>query len=49
MTPYVARHPKRPEGVDSSGALHALETMRYGVHRVAWATEVNVSFTNDRR
>lgn len=40
--PYAGRDMKRPEDVDSSGADHGLDAMRYGVHRVTWAREVHV-------
>jgi hypothetical protein len=40
--PYAGRDMKRPEDVDSSGADHGLDAMRYGVHRVTWAREVRV-------
>ena len=49
--PYAGRDPKRPEDVDSAGADHALDAMRYGTQRVAWATELEVrlpNFTNAR-
>ncbi len=49
--PYAGRDPKRPEDVDSTGADHALDAMRYGTQRVAWATELDIrlpSFTNAR-
>lgn len=36
--PYAGRDMKRPEDVDSSGADHALDAMRYGIQRMAWAT-----------
>lgn len=39
--PYVGRDMKRPEDVDSSGADHALDAMRYGTQRIAWATGLN--------
>lgn len=42
--PYVGRDLKRPEDVDSSGADHALDAMRYGVHRAAWATDHDLRF-----
>lgn len=38
---------KRPEDVDSSGADHGLDAMRYGVHRMGWATELQFEFPND--
>lgn len=34
---------KRPEDVDGSGADHALDVMRYGTQRIAWATEFDVT------
>ncbi|MCJ0824976.1 phage terminase large subunit [Luteimonas sp. 50] len=40
--PYAGRDLKRPEDVDSSGADHALDAMRYGTQRVAWATVADV-------
>src|SRR5690606_40258784 len=40
--PYAGRDPKRPEDVDSAGADHALDAMRYGTQRVAWATELDI-------
>lgn len=40
--PYAGRDLKRPEDVDSSGADHGLDAMRYGVHRVTWAREINL-------
>lgn len=30
--PFVDRDKQRPEEVESSGADHALDAMRYGVH-----------------
>jgi hypothetical protein len=42
--PYAGRDLKRPEDVDSSGADHALDAMRYGTQRIAWATEFDVAW-----
>lgn len=42
--PYAGRGLKRSEDVDSSGADHALDAMRYGTQRIAWATEFNVAW-----
>lgn len=42
--PYAGRDLKRPEDVDSSGADHALDAMRYGTQRIVWATEFNVAW-----
>jgi hypothetical protein len=30
--------------VDSSGADHALDAMRYGVHRIDWASDIKVEW-----
>lgn len=40
--PYAGRDMKRPEDVDSAGADHALDAMRYGCQRVAWAAELSI-------
>lgn len=42
--PFAGRDPKRPEDVDSSGADHALDAMRYGTQRIAWATDQHLKF-----
>ena len=42
--PYAGRDIKRPEDVDSSGADHALDAMRYGVHRIDWASDIKVEW-----
>lgn len=42
--PYMGRDPKRPEDVDSSGADHALDAMRYGTQKVIWATELQFAW-----
>jgi len=34
----------RPEGVDSSGADHALDAMRYGAHRIDWACDIKAEW-----
>ncbi len=38
--PYAGRDMKRPEDLDSSGADHALDAMRYGTQRITWATDL---------
>ena len=40
--PYAGRDMKRPEDVDSSGADHALDAVRYGIQRTVWATGANI-------
>jgi hypothetical protein len=46
--PYVGRDMKRPEDVDSSGADHALDAMRYGTQRIAWATASDIRIERPR-
>jgi len=44
--PYCGRDMKRPKDVDSSGADHGLDAMRYGIYRISWATDVQVRWVN---
>lgn len=46
--PYAGRDLKRPEDVDSSGADHALDAIRYGIQRVAWATVGDIRIERPR-
>lgn len=46
--PYAGRDLKRPEDVDSSGADHALDAMRYGIQRVVWATAADIRIERPR-
>ncbi len=41
-TAIAGRDLKRPEDVDSSGADHGLDAMRYGINRVTWEREINL-------
>lgn len=40
--PYAGRDIKQPEDVDSSGADHALDAMRYGTQRITWSTDLRI-------
>jgi len=42
--PCAGREIKRLEDVESGGADYALDAMRYGFHRIDWASDIKVEW-----